>query len=249
MEANNIVIDNSLLIEYAHGLLVPEIAAKVKQALAEDETLRWEYDGIIQLMNDFPDKDPDEVLNKMVENLQIRTASPQVLQQTKRSKVVTLWKPLTVAASVIVVAAVLLLLNFSNKRQDPVKLAEQIVSEARFTDDTRGDSILSSATWQEYFKKQSYDSAINLLTAKSSLNHQEQFYLGLSYLKVSPPQPGKATLFLKEATTSGIEYQSDAWLYLGISQILENKNNEAIKSLENIKQHPQATELLERLRK
>ncbi len=168
MEANNIVIDNSLLIEYAHGLLVPEIAAKVKRALEEDETLRWEYEGIIQLMNDFPDKDPEVILDEMVAHLQTRTGLPQILQQTKRSKVIMLWKPLTVAASIIIVTAIWLLVNYQNKRQDPIKFAMQVVSEARFTDDTRGDTIQLNSTWQEYFKKQSYDSVINIITAKNS---------------------------------------------------------------------------------
>ena len=60
-------ITTSILVSHAYGLLAPNISQQVKETLLTDETLRWQYEGILQLMKDYPDDDPEDLVEKMSE--------------------------------------------------------------------------------------------------------------------------------------------------------------------------------------
>ncbi len=60
-------IDAVLLVNYAYGFLAPGISQSVEAALQSNGMLRTEYEGILHLMKDHPDEDPDELLLYMSE--------------------------------------------------------------------------------------------------------------------------------------------------------------------------------------
>lgn len=247
-ENKNIEINTLLLINYAHGLLAPEISFKVKNALEGDETLRLQYQGIVKLMKDYPDKDPEVVLDEMYRSLNKKAHSPVHEKNAGSVHSIKWWRPLVAAASIILLIGFAFIFKWQNDRSNPELLAKTLVEEATYSEATR-DGTSPVSAWQEAFTKEDFNFVIRELKAKDGLNHTEQFYLGLSYLKLSPPQAANAEMVLQKATVPGMEYVDNTWLYLGIAQLLQKKNKEAIQSLVKIKENPQAAELLERLRK
>lgn len=57
-------VDTAVLIDYAHGLLNPDIIKLVREQLEKDEFLRLEYSGIVKLMKAYPDRDIYEVIRE-----------------------------------------------------------------------------------------------------------------------------------------------------------------------------------------
>ena len=249
MNNSNLSIDTELLINYAYGLLAPDLASRVKQALEKDETLREEYEGIVYLIQTYPGEDPADVMEKMLAEIdhKLDTAVPdkkKISPPVRRRWII----PVSVAASVILIFNVGIFMWKSHQR-NPVLIAHERVRE-KYHDPVdaiegteRGEADTS---WRADFDEENYPAVIRKLSSlpAGSLGSREEFYYGLSYLKAQQQQIDQAEQHLQRSTRSQSLYQNDAWYYLGIIQLLRRDVKGAKKYLLRAK-NPPASELLE----
>lgn len=236
----NVKINISLLVNYAHGLLAPETEAYVKQALEANERLRTQYAVIIQLMKTYPGEDPEALLENEL------TRRKEIMVSAKTRPFFTL-KKMAVAAVFILLAGFGIYYAVEQVTQSPSYIAHQLIDQKYLVAEEKGAGTKQPPLWKEDFKKQAFAEVVKKLLPKDSLTHEEQFFLGLACLKTNPAQLREAERQLERATTSGALYNSDAWLYLGIAQLLQNKEETAAASLQRSRR-PQAQDLLKRLR-
>jgi tetratricopeptide (TPR) repeat protein len=89
----------------------------------------------------------------------------------------------------------------------------------------------------EAFIDHQYESAIELwtqLAARQKANGYDQFYLGISYLKQSAPEPGKAITQLQAAKAQNPELSQEADWVLALAYVKSGHSEEARTILENI---------------
>ena len=256
MEKDNISI--SILINHAYGLGSPARREFIKKTLQEDADLRIRYEGILQLINEYPDKDPEEMLDNMAAEIKRRMVKPVEepvvaegrvrsipVAASHKARTIPVW--VKWAAAVLFVALIIPVYNLVTRNSSAQYRAQQIADTPYGIESEKGDNGPPEA-WKESFKKKDYAAVISELQSKASLPHEDQFYLGLSYLKIKPARLDDAQAAFQKAAASGILFRSEAWLYLGVVQILKGSPKEAEQSLKN-SEDSQATELLARLRK
>jgi hypothetical protein len=241
----------SLLVSYAYGMLAPGIAMQVKEALEQDELLRLQYQGIIQLIKEYPDQDPEELLEQMGANVQQKVDAALQHSQAATKPLYRRWW--LMAAMIIVLAGVGTFIAVQSNHHSAKELAAAIIKDGSTNpyDNATRSSIVpsdSSVAWKEAFVQNNYDAVISYLQDRTPLSNEEQFFLALAYLKATPPQPVKAEPLLRQLVAANSDYTPDAWLYLGLTQTLEDKRKEAIESLNHVEQTDQVKDLLERLR-
>lgn len=233
-------------------MLAPEVAVQVKQALEKEELLRAQYEGIVELIKKYPDEDPEELLEQM-------SAGTQPLSKEDRPQPAPAIKPTTrrwlpIAAAIILLAGVGTYIAVQSNDHSAKELATAMIKEGNthpYSGATRGSIAPAGAAiaWKEAFVNNNYDIVVLYLQGNAQRSNEAQFFLALAYLKVTPPQPGKAASLLKELTATNNEYTPDAWLYLGLAQALEDKRQEAIESLSHVEPTAQVKALLDRLRR
>jgi len=142
-------ISTSELINFHYGMLSDNKKAKIKQALMVDEYLNYQYQGIVALINDFPDEDPEDILNKAAEDIiqripnaknQSQTAKEESTPEEKGKKYASgpkggavtpgivipfFWSKFLAAAMVIFVLGIVFYNNYQNLNNKDVKDTNQ----------------------------------------------------------------------------------------------------------------------------
>ncbi|MEP7168665.1 MAG: hypothetical protein ABI855_04790 [Bacteroidota bacterium] len=239
-------IDVSLLISYAKGLLFEDAAEKVRKALEDNEMLRWEYEGILQLLKDFPDRDPEKLLEEISAKALEKTET-YIAPQGKKNKIISFNNlKYAIAACLIIALVSTVLFKSFNDKTNMMQLAEnEVKTYKELPDVTRGEA--NEYSWINDFAFGKFDNVIQAIQTKKKVTSTDNFYIGLCYLKIEHPRPEKAEQYLNKALLD-LQFQSDAYLFLGISQLSQKKNTEAKESLSHSK-HPQAAVLLDLMRK
>lgn len=249
---NNKEISPEDLTNYAYGLASPKKSKIIKEALLYDEDVRNSYKGIIQLMNDYPDKDPMEILENMnielgagLENL-IKTGTP-IKKIGNRKSTNKGWNfILSVAATVIVliVSGYLITKQFSagESNVELKQLAMKEIDKPYYPDNERGNVSNESKQWKELFFNENYKEVIKIISEKNNRTNEEQFFIGLAFLKIK--EYSSAEYELIKAAKPNQLYESDAWFYLGITQVLQNKDEKAKTSFKKTENHSKAEQFL-----
>ncbi len=249
-DERSLKINTQILVSYAYGLLAPGVANQVKNALEADETLRWEYEGIQQLMKDFPDEDPEELLAQMSATIESSAANAVLPRASEESSSRSHNWLIAATILLIVIASVLIVVN-GNRSLSAQQLAEEMIASLPanpYDNDTRGSLDGDTTNWKRNFAGNDFLTVISRLENKSNRSYEEQFFLAVAYLSATPPQPAAAEALLTEVSATENEFRSDAWLYLGLAQTLQNKKEAALESLGHVEQTAQVKALRERLR-
>jgi hypothetical protein len=224
----DIKIDISLLINYAHGILEANLAEKVKHAIQADKILQMEYLGVLQLIKDYPDDDVEELIEKFAhESINQRSLPSQKIQHNNEKLFYLLkgskraW--IAVAALVIVIAGVF---YFMREKDDVVQLAMEDslsgynpgLSTVRRESNSDIDSIFSYGNYSDFIEH-----AIPKL--KENLTAAERKALNINICKsyIQLKQPNNAILFYQSLPDADkkdcyLQYQS-ALAYTIVNEI------------------------------
>ncbi len=219
----NITINTHILINYAYGMLEPDLAQYIKEKIEQDTLLQHEYHGIVAMIKDYPNEDIEELLEHF-------SASAE-LNKPKASKTVQM-KWFSIAASLLLVVG--LGWWFYTNQQTQVnqfaclELTEILQKENKYIPQVRDISNDSSA-WLDAFDQDKFSETIQILSKPSQqLKPVEQYYLALAYLYVNPPNYEASTQQFEAYLSSGaLALQSKCHLYLGAIALKQNKMNEA----------------------
>ena len=212
--------------------------------LNTDPVLKAKFDELKSIMEGIEKIELKETLNQFHREME---------ENGNGSKVRKLhfnWKPLTVAASVIVLAVVSVL--YYNRPDTNERLF------AGYYKTDPGLVTAMSATDMNYefergmvdFKSGEYQSAIDRwepLLSKNPASDTLNYFLGTSYLELK--NTTKAISRLKKVTEiPQSKFLSDAYWYLALAYVLENRKEDAIQAL-NKTNHPLKPKLLTKLEK
>jgi hypothetical protein len=212
-------ITTQLLINYAHGLLTPTLAQEVKSAIEQDPFLQETYEGILISMKNFPDKDPEEFLDLLPQNIDRR--KPLAFKLNK--------KLFYIAASILLFLCVGILYSYFNSSisNSPKKLAMTEI-KTPFTDSftTRGEENIAPYILQ--YNQRNYNQIIATLSSKHDMNAEEEFYLSLAYLQQEQAPFLHAETHLKSCIQlQSLGYTEAANYYLGLLYLAQQKNEQA----------------------
>ncbi len=250
MSNNNTPVNIDLLISYAHGLAKPEDAARIRALLQEDEQLMGQYEGILYLMETYPDRDPAEILDEMTETVDAKL-NKEPIDKKKDNRFIRVWKPFAVAASVLLVAGLGIFIALNQKR-DPVSIASVLLKEpytnSKDVDRNATERGEADSSWYADIATEDYPAALLKLSAlpDSSQDARTAFYYGLCCLKIPTPQTDQAQAHFEKAAAQAGDYQQDAQYYLGIIELLK-KNTAAAKEYLAKANTQKAKEVLKRL--
>jgi len=257
-------IDTSQLIAYAQGLLSPKGMEITRRAIGKDDDLAAEYQGILVLLELYPNEDPEEILErkaiKFKAAFEERLSNPhaglkQENDQHVNGRIISIfrnWKVIAAAASIAVLIGVAFYLN--NRTNDSRnELALQYLKDAVPAPEPSTGQVYSgidpgqhaSDPWALNYKSKNYEDVVNELESDVSRDEVETFYLALSYLYIDPPAPDKAIPLFGNSIYSKL-YSSEAWLYLGIAHLLKNDTTAALENLSK-SQEIEAADLIEKL--
>lgn len=228
----NIVINTELLVNYAHGMLEPELAQYVKIKMEQDTFLQQQYNGIVAMMKDCPDEDIEALVNgyASVTELKKSKATFTLRHNTK-------WY--AVAASVIFFIGLGWWIFSTNNKHGGqlacLSLTDLLQKEHKYVPQVRDISNDTSA-WLNSFNLDQYDKTIQLLSSPSQpLKPTEQYYLALSYLYSNPPNYDAASKQFRAYIASGaIALESKCHLYLGAIALQQNNLKDARTELEQV---------------
>lgn len=226
----NIIINTQTLINYAHGMLKPQLANYVKSKIENDALLQQEYNGIIRLMTDYPDEDIEDVVERLTSSSEIKKNKPNFSIHTK-------WY--AIAASVLLLLSLGWWLstndNHSQNQIACLSVTEILEKEHKYVPQVR-DLPKNTPAWLKAFNDDKFQESVQLLSSSpQTLKPVEQYYLALSYLYSSPPNYDEAAKHLNVYLESGaVALKSKCHLYLGAIAIKQNKSIEARMHLSQV---------------
>lgn len=240
-------IDITQLCNYAYGFLPKQKMEEIRQAIEQEPDLRYQYEGILEIMRRFPDKDPEEVAEEMAARI-IAKVQAQVQEATssaspqKKGRMLSMWPALAAAASILIVIGIYLFNNEPTAEQMAMNYVQETPSL-----ETGRDSSYNQSSWREYWEQKDFTRVVNLLAANETPAHTESFVLGVAYLRLDPPQYTNAKKSFNLTLTNGMVYRSKSNFYLGVIEILEHHPEAAIPYL-SASSEPSAQLLLKRLK-
>lgn len=226
----NIQINTNMLVNYAHGLLEPELASYIKHSLEKDELLKKEYAGLIALMQDYPNEDVEDLIEKISNLAEVEKHTPILISYKK-------WY--AAAASILIFISVgWWISNMQhNSTQVCLSLSEVLQKENKYIPQVR-DIPNDTSRWMIEFNQDHFNESIKILTASSeNLKPIENYYLALAFLYNSPPNYKESSLQFNAYLNSGaMALQSKCHLYLGAIALKQNNLTEAKSQLTKVSQ-------------
>jgi tetratricopeptide (TPR) repeat protein len=158
------------------------------------------------------------------------------------------WKYLSVAASVLVIALISIFI-FNQPKKNEKLFADYFKSDPGLvTAMSNRDMNYEFERGMIDYKSEKYQSAIDRweqLLAENIANDTLNYFLGTAYLELKNPEP--AITRLKKVTENPqSKFIDEAYWYLALAYILENRTEDAVMVLENTN-HPSKEELLKKL--
>lgn len=239
-------IDITQLCNYAYGFLPKQKMEEIRAAIEQNPDLRYQYEGIREIMQRFPEKDPEEVAEEMADRI-IAKVEAEIQKGTsstpkKEGRILSMWPAIAVAASILIVIGLYLFNNEPSAEQ----MAMNYLQETPSLEMGR-DSSYDQSAWREYWEQKDFVRVVNLLAANKSPAHTESFVLGVAYLQLTPPLYSNAKKSFTVTLNNGMVYRSKSNFYLGIIEILEHHPDAAIPYL-SASSEPSAQLLLNRLK-
>jgi hypothetical protein len=238
--------DITLLCNYANGLLPKKRMDEIHDEIQKNPELRFQYEGILEIMRLYPDRDPEEVADEIGQRIvnKIENKIQQDNSHTennKKGKVRSLWPFLAAAASIVIIIGIYFSLNKPSAEQ----MAMNCLKETPILETGR-DSSSENLEWKEYWEQKNYQRIVNIISIEDTPNHTDFFVLGVSYMKLNPPNFIEAKKSFESTISKGMVYRSKSFLYLGIIEIIQHHPELAIEHLKNSSE-PQAQLILKRL--
>lgn len=195
-----------VLVALAAGHLRAEAAAKAHAAIAADEDLALEYEGVLALVQDMGPSNALSYLEEAYDREQLRHKGP-VRRSMKRTAAV--WSAIAaIAASVLV----LLHLTFNGPAARPEQLAMAILDTPLRIEQVRGGE---APAWAHAYDRGDHLGTVEALRSTGTNTPLEDLVMGYSLLRMDPPLRDSALVHFEQAAAKGERYRDQALTYAG----------------------------------
>ncbi|MCH6233788.1 tetratricopeptide repeat protein [Cognataquiflexum rubidum] len=228
---------------YILGLMTDEEKKSFEEELNLDPKLRANVKDIKVLLQEVERASLKESLDEYHSELKATPVIPILPERQFK------WKPLAIAASVLLLLAVSFWVFVGNSTEN------EKLFMAYYLPDPGMVTAMGTNTDYEFdrgmvdYKTGDYQAAITRwekLLAQKPDNDTLNYFLGSAFLAVGNPDQAKAYLEKTAQVESSI-FQKEAYWYLGLSLLKSEKTEEAIKFLQN-SGRKEATEIIEKLK-
>ncbi len=214
MNPNQKIPTREELINYAYGLLSPERSQEIETLIQQDDILQDEYEVILWMMEQYPERDVEEVIEERIAAIRYRP------EQEQSSLGVSFKKYFWAAAAIIVLVVggyfISTNLHSASDSNLTALLEKELKKPASSDILSRGNEV--DISWKEKIRGGEYVSALEDLRKEDQGAADILFFIGWSFLKSEPIQKDSAILYLRKCEAlNSLGYTSESRYFLGIA--------------------------------